>query len=48
MLTLVGNWMEIMKEMLPGLKRIAATGNAQPRGRRRSATPRRPWQVRLG
>jgi|MudIll2142460700_1097286.scaffolds.fasta_scaffold06838_1 putative ABC transport system substrate-binding protein len=32
MLTLVGNWMEIMKEMLPGLKRIAATGNAQPRG----------------
>ena len=28
MLALVGKWMEIMKEMLPGLKRITATGNA--------------------
>lgn len=32
MLALVGKWMEIMKEMLPGLKRIAATGNVQHPG----------------
>ena len=32
MLALVGKWMEIMKEMLPGLKRIAVTGNTQHPG----------------
>ena len=47
-LALVGKRMEIMKEMLPGLKRIAVTGNTQHPGETKEGMPRRRRRARSG